>query len=158
MCACIAPNKTCLHPCVAGLYKLTQVLRVATGTGTTCQAALNCCRFIAGAMFLRPQQILSLRGAADLDRREQVSVPPLLVAAQPHQLAERYARSALKLLIRRCMSAAGARVSSRGRSAGQHGGQLGLLSSACTACDFGRAAQSAEGSQAGGRSHLWQTS
>ena len=31
------------------------------------------CRFIAGAMFLRPQQILSLRGAADLDRREQVS-------------------------------------------------------------------------------------
>lgn len=26
-------------------------------------------------MFLRPQQILSLRGAADLDRREQVSFP-----------------------------------------------------------------------------------
>ena len=30
------------------------------------------CRVIAGNMFLRPQEILSLRGAADLDKLEQV--------------------------------------------------------------------------------------
>ncbi len=41
------------------------------------------CRVLAGNMFLRPQQILSLRGAADLDKREQARFPCVPV----HQLA-----------------------------------------------------------------------
>lgn len=32
------------------------------------------CRIIAGNLFMRPQSILSLRGAADLDKREQVRI------------------------------------------------------------------------------------
>jgi len=33
---------------------------------------LLACRIIAGNLFMKPQSILSLRGAADLDKREQV--------------------------------------------------------------------------------------
>ena len=44
------------------------------------------CRIIAGNLFMKPQSILSLRGAADLDKREQVIPFPPCVHACPDAL------------------------------------------------------------------------